>query len=62
MKVAKMILRRFHFSISNVGEDEGMTPVFWIDMSRLYECYVYTQMVEVYGDAIKYQVNGYHNS
>lgn len=62
LKVAKMILRRFHFSISNVGENNETTPVFWIDMSRLYECYVYTQMVEVYGDAIKYQVKGYHKS
>lgn len=39
--IAKQILRRFGYSIDKVNMNESGTPVFWIDMSRLYEVYVY---------------------
>lgn len=57
--IAKMILRQFNFSISKTGIEPKTTPVFWIDMSRLYEVYVYTKLYESYNDKIKFQVPGY---
>lgn len=59
IRIAKMILRQFDFSISKTGTDPKATPVFWIDMSRLYEVYVYTKLYESYPDNIKFQVPGY---
>lgn len=57
-----MILRQFNFSISKIGIDTKTTPVFWIDMSRLYEVYVYTKLYESYDDKIKFQVSGYRRT
>lgn len=62
IRIAKMILRQFNFSISKIGIDTKTTPVFWIDMSRLYEVYVYTKLYESYDDKIKFQVPGYRRT
>lgn len=59
IRLAKMILRKFNYSISETKIDMDSTPAFWIDMSRLYEVYVYSKLYEQYGDVIKFQVNGY---
>jgi len=58
-RVAKTILRRFHYSIAETRTGNDFTPVFWIDMSRLYEVYVYAKLCESYRDAILFQVPGY---
>lgn len=58
--LAKQILRRFGYSIEKVNKNEGGTPVFWIDMSRLYEVYVYGLLNRAYGKQILFQVPGYH--
>lgn len=62
IRIAKMILRQFNFSISKVGIESKTTPVFWIDMSRLYEVYVYSKLHESYDDKIKFQVSGYRKT
>lgn len=62
IRIAKMILRQFNFSISKTGIESKTTPVFWIDMSRLYEVYVYTKLYESYDDKIKFQVPGYRKT
>ncbi|MGI6717766.1 MAG: 5-methylcytosine restriction system specificity protein McrC [Bacteroidales bacterium] len=59
IKLAKMILRRYDYSISNVTSEEEKCPVFWIDMALLYEHYVLGLLKEAYGDKIKYQSHGY---
>lgn len=59
IRIAKMILRKFNYSISETKINSDFTPPFWIDMSRLYEVYVYSKLHERYGDSIKFQVAGY---
>ena len=40
IQVAKEILRRYDYSLSNVSKETHSTPPFWIDMARLFEMYV----------------------
>lgn len=58
IKVAKMILRRYDYSMSNISQANHTTPPFWIDMSRLYEMYVLSKLREEFGKEILFQVAG----
>lgn len=58
VQVAKDILRRYDYSISEVTEQKHSTPPFWIDMARLFELYVYSKLHKKYGDDIKFQISG----
>jgi len=59
LKLAKMILRRFAYSISQTNkQDKDTTPPYWIDMSLLFEIYVYGKLHDAYGSTIKYQEKG----
>jgi 5-methylcytosine-specific restriction enzyme subunit McrC len=62
IRIAKMILRKFNYSISDTKFNSDFTPPFWIDMSRLYEVYVYSKLFEKYGDDIKFQISGYYKT
>ena len=62
ISVAKMILKKFDYSITKTHDKSENTPVFWIDMSRLYEVYIYSLLHEKYGSDIKFQVSGYHKT
>ncbi|MEG0519486.1 MAG: TonB-dependent receptor, partial [Bacteroidales bacterium] len=62
IRIAKMILQQFDFSITKIERELKSTPVFWIDMSRLYEVYVYSKLYDTYGDKIKFQVPGYRKT
>lgn len=57
-RVAKEILRRYDYSLSNVSTASHKTPPFWIDMSRLFEMYVLSMLRKEYGDSIEFQVQG----
>lgn len=59
LRLASMILHRFNYSISETKSNQFYTPPFWIDMSRLYEVYVYSKLYEKFGDSIKFQVQGH---
>lgn len=59
IRLAKMILKRFSYSLNKVDVSNESTPVFWIDMSRLYEVYVYSLLYEEYENKIQFQVQGY---
>lgn len=62
LKVAKLILKRFAYSIETVDQDsENRLPPFWIDMSLLFELYVYSQLRKAYGNEIEHQVRTYGN-
>lgn len=39
-RLAKLILKRFGYNISNTEKSTISTPPFWIDMSKLFELYV----------------------
>ena len=58
IKLAKMILQRFDYSISKSGSIQKTVPPFWIDMSRLFEIYVYSKLYEAYGNTVQFQVPG----
>lgn len=58
VQVAKEILRRYDYSLSNVSTETHLTPPFWIDMSRLFEMYVLYLLRQAYGDSIEFQVQG----
>lgn len=46
LRFAKLILRRFGYNISKVNSVTVSTPPFWIDMSKLFELYVYSKLKE----------------
>ncbi len=60
--VAKDILRRYDYSLSNIDAKNHLTPSFWIDMSRLFELYVYSKLNEAYPGNILFQVEGYRHT
>lgn len=58
IRLAKIILRHFDYSISKVGVQEDNVPPFVLDMSLLYEHYVYGLLYEAYHEKISYQFSG----
>lgn len=56
IRLAKLILKRFDYSIDNVQEKNSETYPYWIDMSKIYELYVLTKLRAIYGEEIKFQV------
>ena len=60
IRLAKMILRKYDYSLQKTEETESKTLPFWIDMPRLYEMYVYAWLKEnVKDDEILFQAEGY---
>ncbi|MDE5773643.1 MAG: McrC family protein [Muribaculaceae bacterium] len=58
--LAQQILQRYDYSIAKVRNGNPQKcPVFWLDMSLLYEHYVLGLLRNAYGNIIKYQVKGY---
>jgi 5-methylcytosine-specific restriction enzyme subunit McrC len=56
--LGKKILRRFGYSyINTYSHDERKLPPFWIDMSKLFELYVYSLLKDSYGSNIIYQLS-----
>ena len=59
LRLAKLILRKFGYSIAETTNQEIVkTPPFWIDMSLLFELYVYGKLREEFGHNIKFQEKG----
>lgn len=48
LKLAKFILKRYGYSISTVHPVDIHTPPFWIDMSKLFELYVFAKLKELF--------------
>lgn len=62
LKVAQLILRRFSYDIDQIDqESEKSLPPFWIDMSLLFELYVYSKLKSAYKDQIEYHVSTFGN-
>lgn len=55
IRLAKMILKRYGYSISNVSQKSKEVPPFWIDMAGLFEHYVLVKLKQKYGDRVLYQ-------
>lgn len=58
LRLAKLILKRCDYSITKESNLSEYTPPFWIDMSLLYELYVYRLLRKTYGNSVKYQERG----
>jgi len=54
IKLAKMILKRFGYNISNVEKQTINTHPFWIDMSKLFELYVLGLLKEQFRNQVIY--------
>jgi 5-methylcytosine-specific restriction endonuclease McrBC regulatory subunit McrC len=48
IQLAKIILKRFSYNISQVSETKYKTPPFWIDMPKLFELYLFKKLKEVF--------------
>ncbi len=62
LKLAKMIFQRFDYSLSNIEEISSKVPPFWIDMSRLFEIYVYGKLEKAFPEQIIFQASGRENT
>ena len=49
LKLAKLILKRYGFKMENATSEKVSTPPFWIDMSKIFELYVYQQLKKIGG-------------
>ena len=58
---AKLILRRFNYKIGDRQSTQTVPP-FWIDMSRLFECYVYNLLCKCNKSTILFQEGGAHKT
>ena len=48
VEYAQLLLRRFSYDITLAGKKEIDTPPFWIDMSKLFELYVFSKLRAVF--------------
>lgn len=48
LEFAQLLLKRFGYNISSLGSVQVATPPFWIDMSKLFELYVFQRLREVF--------------
>lgn len=48
LQIGQYILKRYSFNIDKLSESIRITPVFWIDMSKLFELYVFKKLREAY--------------
>lgn len=62
IKIAKLILRHFDYSIDKASDETQEVRPFCIDMPRLYEMYVLNLLRKAYGDQIIFQVKGSHKT
>ena len=61
LKLSKIILKRFGYHISEIDNssvEKISVPLFWIDMSKLFELYVLGLLKDKYGDKILFQAKG----
>jgi 5-methylcytosine-specific restriction enzyme subunit McrC len=57
IRLAKLILKRFGYNITNTQQKTIKTPPFWIDMSKLFELYVLGLLKDTYGSYALYGGN-----
>lgn len=62
IEYAQLLLKRYSYDITLAGQEEVNTPPFWIDMSKLFELYVFHHLRKVFTgkDEIKYHVNAHY--
>ncbi len=58
IRLAKLILSHFDYNINKVSESDNKIVPFVLDMSLLYEHYVYGLLYEAYNNEVTYQYHG----
>ncbi|WP_010518967.1 5-methylcytosine restriction system specificity protein McrC [Croceivirga radicis] len=48
LSIAKLIFKKYGYNIQIVNDNKIETPPFWIDMSKLFELYVYKKLREIF--------------
>ena len=48
VKIGGYILKRFSFNINKTNQSQTFTPPFWIDMSKLFELYVFGKLKRLF--------------
>lgn len=61
IRLAKLILKRFGYNISNTVNAKIATPPFWIDMSKLFELYVLGLLKDEFNNSVNYHFTDYGN-
>jgi 5-methylcytosine-specific restriction enzyme subunit McrC len=51
IKIGGYILKRFSFNINKASQSQTSTPPFWIDMSKLFEIYVFGKLKKLFPEA-----------
>lgn len=59
IKIGELILKRLAFNINKTSNGETFTPPFWVDMSKLFELYVFRKLKDKF---IHPNVVTYHDS
>lgn len=64
--IGQQILKRFSYNITKTTEEKISTPPFWIDMPKMFELYVYAQLLkdnpELQAKDFNYQFSTYGNA
>lgn len=62
IEFAQLLLRRYSYNISIIGKNEIETPPFWIDMSKLFELYVFHHLRQVftYKNEVQYHLRSHY--
>lgn len=62
IEFAQLLLHRYSYNITIIGKKEVETPPFWIDMSKLFELYVFHHLRKVFTakNEINYHVKVHH--
>jgi 5-methylcytosine-specific restriction enzyme subunit McrC len=47
-RIGSHILKRYSFNINKTSESQATTPPFWIDMSKLFELYVFQKLKQIF--------------
>lgn len=59
--LAKLILKRFGYNITNTVKERVQSPPFWIDMTKLFELYVLGLLKDRFHNQVKFQFKHYGN-
>ncbi|WP_316851592.1 5-methylcytosine restriction system specificity protein McrC [Pedobacter agri] len=59
LRLAGLILKRFGYSINKTTTQQVQTPPFWIDMSKLFELHLLSQLKKIFPEKqeVRYQEN-----
>ncbi|MDD4638018.1 MAG: hypothetical protein PHV66_10520, partial [Bacteroidales bacterium] len=62
VEFAQLLLRRFSYDISIAGKHEINTPPFWIDMSKLFELYIFRNLKQIFigKNEIRYHLKAHY--